>query len=320
MPVKHTGKPMDEPLITKYRPKAFSEVLGHDEMMAKLQRRLESDNPPHAYLLTGPSGIGKTTVARIIGNHLGAEIEEIDAGASGSIDMIRELIDNGQHLPLSGAKYKMYIIDECHGLSAPAKQAVLKILEEPPEHLFFALCTTEAHRIPETWKTRCFPVALKPVARQYIEELLQIICETEGWKPSADIMALLVEEATGQPRKAITLLERCYDTRDRAEAKRIISILDADSDALGEIAALLIQGRASWEQLRPLFAKLEEGESYDGLLVPLTRRIIGALLRETGPQKARVLGEMIKELTFPTQTFDPKAQFYAALARIVWPI
>jgi DNA polymerase-3 subunit gamma/tau len=309
---------MDEPLITKYRPIAFSEVLGHDEMMAKLQRRLESGGPPHAFLLTGPSGIGKTTVARIISNHIGAELLEIDAGSSGSIDMIRELIENGQHLPLSDVKYKMFIIDECHGLSAPAKQALLKIMEEPPDHLFLALCTTEAHRIPETWKTRCFPIALKPVERKYIEELLQTICDCEKWVVSNDIMALLVEEATGQPRKAITLLERCYEARDRTEAKRIISILDSDSDTLGEIASLLIQGRASWEQLRPLFNKLEEAESYEGLLIPLTRRLIGAFLRETGPNKAKHLAEMIDAINFPTQTFDPKAQFYAAMKRVIW--
>jgi DNA polymerase-3 subunit gamma/tau len=311
---------MDAPLIVKYRPASFGEVLGHDEPMAKLQRRLESNSPPHSYLLTGPSGIGKTTVARIISNHLSAELIEIDGGSSGSIDMIRELIDHGQHLPLSGVAYKMFIIDECHGLSAPAKQALLKALEEPPDHLFFALCTTEAHRIPETWKTRCFPVALKPVERQYIEELLQIICDSEGWSPSNDILSLVVEEATGQPRKAITLLERVYDARDRNEAKRIISILDADNDAIAEIAALLIQGRSTWEVLRPVFLRLEEAtDSYDGLLIPLTRRLIGALLRETGPNKARHLGQMVDALMFPSQSFDPKAQFYAAMKRIIWP-
>lgn len=310
---------MDQPLIVKYRPETFAEVLGHDEAMAKLQRRLDSNSPPHAFLLTGPSGIGKTTVARIIGNYLDAELEEIDAGSSGSIDMIRELIDHGQHLPLSAKRYKMFIIDECHGLSAPAKQAILKALEEPPDHLFFALCTTEAHRIPETWRTRCFSVALKPVQRQYIEELLQIICEAEGWAPLNDILALVVEEATGQPRKAITLLERCYDAPDRAEAKRIISILDTDSDTIAEIASMLIQGRGhSWEIMRPLLLKLEEGDSYEGLLIPLTRRIIGALLRETNPNKARLLAEMIDALSFPTQTFDPKAQFYAAMKRIIF--
>lgn len=310
---------MADPLITKYRPASFAEVLGHDEPMAKLQRRLESDSPPHAFLLTGPSGIGKTTVARIIASHIGAELAEIDGGSSGSIDMIRELIDHGQHLPLSGVAYKMFIIDECHGLSAPAKQALLKALEEPPDHLFFALCTTEAHRIPETWKTRCFPVALKPVARGYIEELLQIICEAEGWQPSNDILSLIVEEATGQPRKAITLLERCYDVGDRNEARRIISILDADDDALGELAVLMIQARVSWEAMRPIFNRLEEADSYDGLLLMLTRRLIGAMLRETGPTKARHLGQLIDALTFPTQTFDPKAQFYAAMKRVIWP-
>jgi DNA polymerase-3 subunit gamma/tau len=271
-------------------------------------------------LLTGPSGIGKTTAARIIASHLGAELEEIDAGSSGSIDMIRELIDNGQHLPLSGAKFKMYIIDECHGLSAPAKQALLKVLEEPPPHLFLALCTTEAHRVPETWKTRCFPISLKPVERKYIEELLTLICDCEDWHPSNDILSLLVEEATGQPRKAITLLERCHDARDRTEAKRIVSILDADSDMIGEIAGLLIGGRATWEVLRPVFIKLDETiDTYEGLLIPLTRRLIGALLREQGPNKAKYLAQMIDALTFPTQSFDPKAQFYAAMKRIIWP-
>jgi len=309
---------MDEPLIVKYRPQTFAEVLGHDETMAKLQRRLDSSNSPHAFLLTGPSGIGKTTVARIIANHIGAETIEIDAGSSGSIDVIRELIDHGQHLPLSGAPYKMFIIDECHGLSAPAKQALLKILEEPPGHLFFALCTTEAHRIPETWKTRCFPVNLNRVGREAIEELMKVICETEGWQPTNDVLSLVVEEATGQPRKAIMLLERVYDVRDRAEAKRIIAIQDTDTDAVGELGLLLVQGRATWEVLRPVFHRLEEEDNFDGILIPLTRRIIAAMLRETSANKAGVYGQMIEALTFPTQSFDPKAQFYAAMKRIIW--
>jgi len=308
---------MNEPLITKYRPQTFAQVLGHDETMAKLQRRLDSDSPPHAFLFTGPSGIGKTTVARIIAHHLDAELEEIDAGASGSIDIIRDLIDHGQNLPLSGKALKMFIIDECHGLSAPAKQALLKVLEEPPPHLFFALCTTEAHRIPETWKTRCFPVALRPVERKYIEELLSVICEVEGWHPSNDILALIIEEATGQPRKAITLLERCYDAPNRAEAKRIISLIDVDSDLIGEIVGLIIQGRCTWAVMQPLLSRLDQSiDSYEGIMIPLTRRIIGALLKETGPQKARHLGNMIEAFTFPTQTFDPKVQFYAAMNRI----
>lgn len=308
---------MDEPLITKYRPRDFGEVLGHDETMASIVRRLDSGGPPHAFLLTGPSGIGKTTVARIIASHIGAEVIEIDAGSSGSIETVRALIEQGDNLPLSGAPFKMYIIDECHGLSAPAKQAILKALEEPPPHLFFALCTTEAHRIPDTWKTRCFPIALKPVAREHIDELVRIICDAEGWQASEDILALVVEEATGQPRKAITLLERVYDAKDRTEAKRIIAILDNDNDIVAELASLLIQGK-TWEVIRPVLNRLDQSlDTYEGIMIPLTRRFIGALLREQSGNKAQRLAEMVDAMTFPVQTHDPKAQFYAAMSKIM---
>jgi DNA polymerase-3 subunit gamma/tau len=154
---------MSLPLVIKYRPKSFEEVIGHEDMLMALLRAISSDTCPHSFLFTGVSGLGKTTLARITAMELQADPLEIDAASNNGVDATRGLVELGQHMSMVGDGRRAIIIDECHTLSKQAWQPLLKLLEEPPDHLYIMLCTTELEKVPDTIRNRCFHVVLKPL-------------------------------------------------------------------------------------------------------------------------------------------------------------
>src|ERR1035437_4992495 len=179
---------MGQALYRSYRSKSLEEVVGQEHITTALQHALEKGTISHAYLFTGPRGVGKTSVARILAhavnnlpytdesNHL--DIIEIDAASNRRIDEIRELRDK-VHITPTSAKYKVYIIDEVHMLTREAFNALLKTLEEPPEHVIFILATTEAHKLPETIISRTQRFTFKPIEPAKAVEHLRSIANAE---------------------------------------------------------------------------------------------------------------------------------------------
>lgn len=307
---------MTEPLITKYRPQSFEELIGHSDVSAALRRVLKSDTCPHAFLFTGPSGIGKTTLARIVAAELGAEVLEFDAASNSSVDAARQLVELGQFRSLSGTASKMFLIDEFHGLSRQAMDALLKTIEEPPEHLYFALCTTELNRVRETIVTRCYHVPLHKLADRDIESLISLVCEVEGWVPNGDVVQMVVSAATGQPRKALSLLQSVHDAPSRDEARRIIALLDT-SDPVNSLLKDIVSGRAQWSALRVHLEKLGN-EDFDSVVAEASGYIATVMLREADEKRAQALWRLLDALTFPTATFNRRAAFMAAVGRMLW--
>ncbi len=201
-------------------------------------------------------------------------------------------------------------------LSRPAFNAILKLLEDPPVHLFLALCTTERGKILETIITRCYETALKPLIAPEIEELLTVVCDLEGWEVHSDVMALAVQGATGQPRKALTIIQQIHDAPSRDEAKRIITLIEA-SDPMIELLQFLLGGGKAWARIRPLLARIE-ADSFEGADIAAGRYISGALMQASDEKRARQIWQMLDALIFPSSTYDKKVAFIAAIGRMIW--
>jgi len=197
-------------LYTKYRPKDFSEVIGQEHVTAVLSEAIKLGNLAHAYLFSGTRGTGKTSIARILSREIGTKPEdlyEIDAASNNGVDEIRELTESVNTLPFD-SKYKVYILDEVHMLSKSAFNALLKTLEEPPEHVIFILATTEPEKIPDTVISRCEPYTFKKPNQNILKDMVLGVSKKEGFSleaSSADMIALLGD---GSFRDTLGILQK----------------------------------------------------------------------------------------------------------------
>lgn len=304
------------PLIVKYRPDNFGQVLGHEVAIGALQRVLKSASRPHAFLFSGPSGLGKTTLARIIGNQLEADVNEVDAASNSGVDAMRQLVEMSQYMSMTGAGCRLLLIDECHRLSRPAFDAILKLLEEPPEHLFLALCTTELVKVPPTIIGRCYHVQLNPLKPVEIEDLLTVVCELEDWQVRPDIFQMVVQACEGSPRNALSLMQKVHDLPTRDEAKRVLALIEA-GDPLIDLLQHLIAGKESWKVMRAILERIEP-DAWEDAATIAGRYIMGALIRAEDEKSAARIWQLLDALVFPSNTYDRKAAFVAAIGRMIW--
>ena len=219
-------------LYRKYRPETFSEVVGQEHITKTLKNGIDEGKTVHAYLFTGTRGTGKTTCAKILakalnclspkdGNPCGecemcraikagtvTDIVEIDAASNNRVDDVRELREQ-VNFPPASAKYRVYIIDEVHMLSIGAFNALLKTLEEPPEHVVFILATTEVHKLPATILSRCQRFDFRRIESSVIAEHLDSVAKREGFSITPDAAMLIAGAADGGMRDALSLLDLC---------------------------------------------------------------------------------------------------------------
>lgn len=219
-------------LYRKYRSKSLDEIVGQEHITKTLNNAIKSGKVSHAYLFTGPKGVGKTSIARILAHEINGipynddsthlDIIEIDAASNRRIDDIRDLREKVNLAPVS-SKYKVYIIDEVHMLTAESFNALLKTLEEPPEHVVFILATTEFHKLPATIVSRTQRHTFRAVPKKQVVNHLADIAKNEDINISNEALELLAEHGEGSFRDSISLLDQLSQlsgsiTRDEVES------------------------------------------------------------------------------------------------------
>ena len=272
---------MYQALYRKWRPKTFADVVGQEHITETLQRQVAEGRLSHAYLFTGTRGTGKTTCAKILARAVNCEqpvngnpcnrcpsclgiesgrfldVVELDAASNNGVDSVRALRDEAIYSPAQ-VKKRVYIVDEVHMLSTPAFNALLKILEEPPEHLMFILATTELHKVPATILSRCQRFSFRRIRPQDIAGRLNYIAQQEHIDLKEDGAALLARLSDGALRDALSLLDQCAAAGGAIDAPAVL-------DALG------LAGNVQTAQLMSLILSRDTrgalallGKLYDG--------------------------------------------------------
>lgn len=291
---------MYQALYRKWRPRSFDDVVGQKHITETLKRQVQAGRLTHAYLFTGTRGTGKTTCAKILAravncknpqegnpcNHCAActgiengsilDVVELDAASNNRVDDVRAMLEEAAYTPATVAK-RVYIIDEVHMLSPQAFNALLQILEEPPEHLMFILATTELHKVPATIKSRCQQFAFKRIQAEEIAGRLRYVSEQEGIQLTQEGAALIARLADGGMRDALSLLDQCVGAGGPVDQDRVFQVLGLAGNLqtvglLEEIAAGNLPG--ALERLSKLYTGGKEMSALAGELSALLRDLL----------------------------------------------
>ena len=303
---------MYQALYRKWRPKTFSDVVGQEHVAETLQRQVAEGRLSHAYLFTGTRGTGKTTCAKILAKAVNCEhpengnpcnkcqsclgiesggfldVMELDAASNNGVDHVRALRDEAIYSPAQ-VKKRVYIIDEVHMLSIAAFNALLKILEEPPEHLMFILATTELHKVPATILSRCQRFAFRRILPREIVGRLNYIAEQEGIDLRPDGAELLAHIADGALRDALSLLDQCAAAGGTIDSAAVLDALGLAGNLQTAQLMDCVLRRDTKAALLLLHRLYGSGKDVGAVLGELSALARDLLISETAPEGGAAL-------------------------------
>ena len=292
-------------LYHKYRPATFDEVVGNVEVVAALKSDLTKEDHPHAYLLHGPTGCGKTTLGRIIATELGCsedDFKEVDSADFRGIDTVREIRRQSQYKPLSG-KCRVWLLDEVHKMTNDAQSALLKALEDTPSHVYYVLATTDPQKLIATIKGRCSQYQVKQLTDSEMMTLLRSVVKAEGQKLTKEVYEQIIMDSQGHPRNALQILDQVLGVPAEMRIEVAKRAAEVQSDAI-ELCRVLMQ-KAPWKKVAGILTKLkdQDPESIRRLVLSYCNTI---LLKGENMQAGLVMEQFIEPFYntgFPGLTF-----------------
>lgn len=316
---------MGKALYRKYRSRSLDEIVGQEHVTALLTRALQHDRVAHAYLFTGPRGVGKTSIARILAHEINdlpysdesthLDIIEIDAASNNGVDDIRDLRDKVQLAPVS-AKKKVYIIDEVHMLSKPAFNALLKTLEEPPEHVVFILATTDLEKLPETIVSRTQRHTFARASTAGIIKNLQMIAKKESIVIDDDALELIAEHSDGSYRDSVSLLDQLQSLVEPQETITRTLVEQSLGLAPKDLLQTLIDALQKKEY--PAVVSALQALESRGIQAAVIARQLVFLLRSHALEHPQFL-QLIAPLLEVSQSSLPSAKLFVTLGKFAAP-
>ena len=251
---------MSHELYKRYRPQHLAHIFGQPRAVAQLQKALKK-GLDHAILLSGPTGTGKTTLMRILRREIKCsdnDYSEINTSDFKGIDTIRDLRRTINLQPFGG-ETKVVGIDECHKLTNDAQNAILKLLEDPPDHAYFILGTTDPHKLLKALIGRCTEYKLNPIQSECLMDLMRVICKREKFAVSDGLLEDIAEIAEGSARKALVILDAVSKEEGDEAQRRAIQVTSVDKDKAAALAKMLVWPRGEkWIEVAALIRELED--------------------------------------------------------------
>ena len=306
-------------LYRKFRPGRFEEVKGQDHIVTTLSNQIKSDRIGHAYLFCGTRGTGKTSVAKLFAKAINCQnpdgvnpccecascksiqsgtsldVVEIDAASNNGVDNIRQIVEEVQYLPMQG-RYKVYIVDEVHMLSAGAFNALLKTLEEPPAHIVFILATTEVHKLPVTIRSRCQRYDFRRIGIDSISGRMKELLDIEGVQAEDAAIKYIAKAADGSMRDALSLLDQCiaFNYGEKLTYQMTLEVLGTiDSSTFSNLTRAIMTGDVSGS-IEILEQAVNEGKNLAQFVVDMTWYLRNLLLACTSSDMS-VIADMSEE-------------------------
>lgn len=308
-----------DPMHIKYRPENLDEVIGQKDVVASLHAMIKSKSRPHSFLFTGPSGCGKTTLARILASEFDCEkanVIEADAATNNGIDDMRGLTEALRYSGFGASPNKMIIIDECHALSKAAWQSLLKSVEEPPPHVFFAFCTTDPGKVPDTIKTRCISYNLKPLKHDEIMDLLEMVADEEKLDVPGAMLNAVARASEGSPRQALVKFATVMDCTDDAEIRSLLEE-PFENKEIVDLCRKMISRDLDWAGAAKVLSEMSE-MAPESIRIVVTNYVAGCLMRAKSEKEIPRLLDVLHAFSKPCNPTDKLAPILLAIGTVLY--
>lgn len=281
-------------LYLKHRPRTLLEVKGNEDTVNSLHNLIaDVETCPHVFMFHGPTGCGKTTLARIVAQELGVsdvDYKEIDGVSNSGVDNVREIIRQSVYSPMNGS-VRVWVIDEAHELSSKAQQAFLKILEDTPKHVYFILCTTDPQKVIPTVKNRCVQYKVELLNDKQMKKLLHGVIKAEETSLESSVYTQIISTAQGHPRNALQILEKVLSVSENKQLEQAEKYEEEVTESFALCQALL--KKSGWNTVRSILEGLKKQDA-EGIRRHVMAYASGTLLKSDNVQAGIILEEFVE--------------------------